>query len=564
MSINRASHLYKIPRTSLRDKLSGRSAIDNCGRSGIHSGLGKEIEKRIVDWVITSADCGFPVTKEGLLSTAEKIISNLPQRQRSGFKRNRPSNKWYYGFLKRNPQISQKKAEYVNRARGSVTEEKIRAWFQDVVEQLGDNIGILNEPKRVFNMDETGFNLAPRGELVLGRKNHHVYVESGNSDKENITTLFAVNAIGTFAPPLTLYKYERMPISAVQSAPPNWGIGKTESGWMTGAAFFEYIANVFLEFLVQQNIQRPVIVFIDGHSSHLTLHLSKFCRENGIVLVALYPNSTHILQPLDVAVFKPLKTKWNLIKREWRIENDGREIRKFDIPTALQKIISQDNMSKNVVSGFRATGLYPFNADAVDYSKIIQRTGLKDTTSDQNIDSDIADQGNQENFVHYFESKIEEKLLSKFRIQKEEGGDWSGDIKAEKLYQVWRAILRDFDEAESLNNMIENSGDGIQEAEAVKTELHPQIEVNPPLECVMKGAFQQIKRWPQSKRTRRSKQDTPTVITTEKWVNFFEKKEEDKLKLIKEKEQKKLLRDKKAIEKKEMLIKKKMTKRQKK
>lgn len=44
--------------------------------------------------------------------------------------------------------------------------------------------------------------------------------------------------------------------------------------------------------------------------SHLTLHLSDFCSANGIELIALYPNSTHILQPMDLAVFRPLKVAW--------------------------------------------------------------------------------------------------------------------------------------------------------------------------------------------------------------------------------------------------------------
>lgn len=59
-----------------------------------------------------------------------------------------------------------------------------------------------------------------------------MYNECTNNDKENITTLFAVSAEGKFAPPLTLYKNVRLPLSLLQAAPPNWGIGKPESGWM--------------------------------------------------------------------------------------------------------------------------------------------------------------------------------------------------------------------------------------------------------------------------------------------------------------------------------------------
>jgi len=84
--------------------------------------------------------------------------------------------------------------------------------------------------------------------------------------------------LGTWAPPLTLYtlyKYERIPAIIARSAPPGWGIGKSENGWMTAETFFEYISNIFQPFI----IERPVVVFLDGHKSHLSLHLSKFCRK---------------------------------------------------------------------------------------------------------------------------------------------------------------------------------------------------------------------------------------------------------------------------------------------
>ena len=32
--------------------------------------------------------------------------------------------------------------------------------------------------------------------------------------------------------------------------------------------------------------------------------------EKGIILMALLPNTTHLLQPLDVAIFRALKAAW--------------------------------------------------------------------------------------------------------------------------------------------------------------------------------------------------------------------------------------------------------------
>uniref|UniRef100_A0A1B0DJ12 Uncharacterized protein n=1 Tax=Phlebotomus papatasi TaxID=29031 RepID=A0A1B0DJ12_PHLPP len=463
MSVGKAARQFQIPRTTLRYKLSGKIPRGISEHGGRQCFLGKEIESEIVEWILQCARRGFPVGRDGLLTTVQQIIEGLPNK--GGFKNKRPSVKWFYKFMKRHPEISVKKAEYVNRARGSVTEDKIRLWFKDVKKQLEDYDKILNYPERVFNMDETAFTLAPKGEFILGPVGRHVYMESSHSDKESITTLFAVNAAGVFAPPLTLFKYDRLPLIAAKSAPPNWGIGKSESGWMTGATFYEYIGNVFLPFLNEKNIKRPVIVFLDGHSSHLTLHLSKLCREKGIVLVALYPNATHILQPLDVAVFKPIKAKWGKLKTEWRMMHNGAEISKFDIPKILNQIILEERMVNNIISGFRATGLYPFNPDSVDYGKVIERVeNRKQLQVEEDSQSPV------KTCVKILESKISPDLLIQFKVIKENGDDFPGDDATKVLYSAWKemADMQDHNQQDTQPEISSNADDYTKQTDEVK------------------------------------------------------------------------------------------------
>lgn len=74
---------------------------------------------------------------------------------------------------------------------------------------------------------------------------------------------------------------------------------------MTGQSFFQYIDNVFHLRFIQTNIEFPILLFVDGLSGHLLKVLSDFFVEKQIKL-ALYPNATNILQPLDVVLFHPL------------------------------------------------------------------------------------------------------------------------------------------------------------------------------------------------------------------------------------------------------------------
>lgn len=101
------------------------------------------------------------------------------------------------------------------------------------------------------------------------------------------------------------YPYERIPNNICVAAPKSWSLGHSKNGWMTQESFFEYVTNTFYKWCIQMHIEFPIILFVDGHSSHLTLALSDFCVQNKIELIALYPNATHLLQPMDVSIFRP-------------------------------------------------------------------------------------------------------------------------------------------------------------------------------------------------------------------------------------------------------------------
>ena len=58
---------------------------------------------------------------------------------------------------------------------------------------------------------------------------------------------------------------------------------------------------------------KQVITFIlyDGHKSHISLILSDWARKHKVTLFVLPPLSSHLTQPLDVAVFGPFKAIYN-------------------------------------------------------------------------------------------------------------------------------------------------------------------------------------------------------------------------------------------------------------
>lgn len=91
--------------------------------------------------------------------------------------------------------------------------------------------------------------------------------------------------------------------------PVNWCIGKSKNSWMVRNTYYEYFADCFIPWLDENNIEKPVIVFLDGHTSHDSLQLSTLCSENGIELLPFSAHATNFMQPCHLEIFWPLKVE---------------------------------------------------------------------------------------------------------------------------------------------------------------------------------------------------------------------------------------------------------------
>lgn len=59
---------------------------------------------------------------------------------------------------------------------------------------------------------------------------------------------------------------------------------------------------------------------------HISIELIEFARENGVHLLCLPAHTTHILQPLDVGVFKSFKAHSSKACRAYLMKNPGQVI----------------------------------------------------------------------------------------------------------------------------------------------------------------------------------------------------------------------------------------------
>ena len=102
-------------------------------------------------------------------------------------------------------------------------------------------------------------------------------------------------------------------------------------------------------------------------------------------LLKLPPHLTHLLQPLDLSVFKPMKSAWDLAVADF-MRKERRAITRRDFPSLLKIAWEKGFKPQNAVGGFRRAGISPYNhtvvpQSALHYSEPFHQSSYSHTVS---------------------------------------------------------------------------------------------------------------------------------------------------------------------------------------
>lgn len=132
-----------------------------------------------------------------------------------------------------------------------------------------------------------------------------------------------------------------------------------ESGWMNADAFYLFLQH-FKKYFSKE---RPALLLMDNHESHLSIKGLDFLKENGVVVLTFPPHCTHRLQPLDRSVFAALKKQINNAFSNHLRQHPAIPITVKRIPNIIVKALENSFTPSNIISGFLKTGIYPLNPD---------------------------------------------------------------------------------------------------------------------------------------------------------------------------------------------------------
>ena len=193
-----------------------------------------------------------------------------------------------------------------------------------------------------------------RGRNSVERKIEH--------SKASTSIMFCGSASGKMLPPMVVYKSKFLYDAWINGGPVNSVYDSTKSGWFDGRTFKKWFFNIFVKNLEGEG---PFALIGDNLGSHFSEEVIKVCVEMNIRFITLVPNSTHLCQPLDLAVFGPLKRCWRALLNEWRRESRKKgTLPKQHFPLLLNRLFNKIK-EENLFSGFRGSGICPLNEEEV-------------------------------------------------------------------------------------------------------------------------------------------------------------------------------------------------------
>ena len=157
---------------------------------------------------------------------------------------------------------------------------------------------------------------------------------------------------------------------------------------MDSELFLKWIDKLFIP--RTKHLTRPLLLILDGHGSHLDIKMIDLLVENGIHLYCLPPHTTNILQPLDIAIFRPLKTYFSHLTDMVKLSTLGSKtpvnVCKKNFTVIFKEAFEGSLLLSTIKKGFRKCGIVPFNPDAIDKKRLMPNSSFNSTDIDMAID----------------------------------------------------------------------------------------------------------------------------------------------------------------------------------
>lgn len=356
-SLRQAAVTYDIDYSTLSRRRRGQQS-----RVEAHAQeqkLTPELEALLASWLIDAERAGHAFNHAQLRDIV-KIIDTAAGGDGTVGKH------WIKKFLKRHPEIHTKKGVSIaNQRVHELYSSRILQWFAYLLSLLHVyNIKCAN----IFNMDETGNALGPcTNQTIIGSsKSKRAYV-ARPEDREWVSVIECIGATGTILTPLVIFKGKHVQHQwFIPDQTPDWLYTCTDNAFSTNDVGLQWLRDIFIPQTakgVEEGEYR--LLLLDGHSSHVSTEFMYECFKNKIIPYYLIAHASHILQPLDLAIFSSLKATYRAAVNFHSQLDDTAPVKKQQFLNYYRDARDNALSLRNIRAGFRAAGIVPFNPQKI-------------------------------------------------------------------------------------------------------------------------------------------------------------------------------------------------------
>ncbi|KAF1922812.1 CENP-B protein, partial [Didymella exigua CBS 183.55] len=180
-------------------------------------------------------------------------------------------------------------------------------------------------------------------------------------NREWVTVIGAICANRSHLPPAIIYPAASEKVHDINPDTHDLRFSVSPSGWTNddlGVAWLQQWLKHFNTYTKTCVVGARRLLVLDGHKSHHSLEFQELCKENNIYTLCMPPHSSHLLQPLDIGCFSPLKRAYSC-EVESLIRHHINHITKLKFLPAFKAAFTRLFTPDNICSAFRGAGLVP-------------------------------------------------------------------------------------------------------------------------------------------------------------------------------------------------------------